>query len=56
MLQKFKDTAAIVREYEEIARTQKTNIIRIAFQQSKVFKRFKEKKEFIQMVDKFGVS
>ena len=43
-----KDTAAIIKEYEEIIRTKKTNIIRIAYQQGKWFKRFKVKEKFIQ--------
>ena len=42
--------------HEEIIQAKKANIIRIAYQQGKVFKRFKEKEKFIQMAKKISVS
>lgn len=49
-VEKSEDAAAIIREYEEIIQTNKKKIIRIAYQQCKVFKRFKEKEKFIEMM------
>ena len=42
-VEKSEDAVFIIREYENIIRTKKKNIIRIVYQQGKVFKRFKEK-------------
>lgn len=55
-VEKFEDTAAKIREYKEIIRTKKKNIIFIAYQQGKVFKRFKEKENFIQMLKRVGIN
>ena len=52
--EKYEDAAAITREFEEIVRTKKSNNFRIAYQQFRLFKRFKEKGRFIEMVKKFG--
>ena len=48
--EKLEDAAAIITKYEEIIQKKKTNIICIAYQQRKLFKIFKEKNKFIQMV------
>ena len=54
-VQKCKEATIIVEEYEDIIRTKKKNIISIAYQQRKVFRRFKEKQKFIVLVKEFKV-
>lgn len=49
-VEKFEDAAAVVREDGEIIRTKKSNIICIAYQQGKVFKKFKKNKKYIQII------
>lgn len=46
-VERFEDAAAIIREDGEIIRTKKSNIICIAYQQGKVFKKFKKNKKYI---------
>ena len=43
--------AEVIQEYENIFRTKKKGIIRIAYHQGKVFKRFKDKDKFITLVN-----
>ena len=59
-VQKPKDVAAIIKQYEDIIRTQKNfkkekHYIFIAYHQRKTFKRFKEKQKFIKFVSEFKV-
>ena len=54
IVEKF--AAAIIREFGEIFQIKKTNIIRITYQQGKVFRRFKQREKFIEMVKKFNVN
>ena len=56
IVEKFEDAAAIIREFGEIIQIKKTNIIRITYQQGKVFRRFKQREKFIEMVKKFNVN
>lgn len=56
IVEKFKDAAAIIREFGEIIQTKKTNIIRITYQQGKVFRRFKQREKFIEMIKKLNVN
>ena len=49
------DAAAVIKQYEDIIRTKKKNIISIAYHQGKVFKRFKDKEKFIKLVNEFKV-
>ena len=49
------DAAAVIKQYEDIIRTKKKNIISIAYHQGKVFKRFKDEEEFIRLVNEFKV-
>ena len=42
-VQKPKDTANLIKQYEDIIRTKKKGIINIAFHQGKVFKKSKDK-------------
>ena len=44
-----------MQEYEKIIRTNKKGIIRTAFHQGKVFKRFKDKEKFVTLVDQLGI-
>ena len=50
-----KDSAKVIQEYENIIRTKKKGIINIIFHQGKIFKRFKEKDDFIKLVTEFKV-
>ena len=42
-------------QYEDIIRTNKKNIISAAYQQGKAFRKFKEKKKFINLIKEFKV-
>ena len=53
--EKPEDAAAVVKQYKDIIRTKKKNIISIAYRQRKVFKRFKEEEKFIKLVNGFKV-
>ena len=53
-VEKREDPAIIVKEYEKNIRAKK-NIIYLAYHQSKLFKRFKEKEKFIPMLTEFKV-
>ena len=50
-----KEAADVIKQYEEIIRTEKKGIINIAFHQGKVFKQFKEKDKFITLVNQFNI-
>ena len=52
---KPEETADIIKQYEEILRTKRKGIISVAYYQGKLFKRFKEKEKFIQMVSKLKI-
>ena len=54
-VEKPEDAAAIIKQYEDIIRTKKENIISIAYHQGKVFKRFKDKERFMKLVNEFKV-
>ena len=54
-VQKPKDTANLIKQYEDIIRTKKKGIINIAFHQGKVFKKFKDKEKFITLVSQLGI-
>ena len=45
----------IIKQYEEILQTKRKGIISVACYQGKLFKRFKEKEKFIQMVGKLKI-
>ena len=47
--------AEVIQEWESIIRTEKKGIIRIAYHQGKVFKKFKDKEKFITLVNKWGI-
>ena len=47
--------AGLIQECESVIRTKKKDIIRIAYHQGKVFKKFKDKEKFITLVNKLGI-
>ena len=54
-VEKPEDAAAVIKQYEDIIRTKKKNIISITYHQGKVFKRFKDKEKFIRLINEFKV-
>ena len=54
-VEKPEDAAGIIKEYEEILCVKRKGIIAVAFYQGKIFKRFKEKEKFIEMVGKLKI-
>ena len=55
-VEKPEDAVAVIWAYKDIIRTKKKGIICIAYQQGKVFKKFKDKEKFIQLVKHFQVN
>ena len=53
--EKPEDAAAIIKQYEDIIRIKKKNIISNAYLQGKVFKRFQDKDKFTKLVNEFKV-
>ena len=49
------EAATVIKEYEDIIRTKKKDIITIGYCQGKVFKKFKGKEKFIKLVNRFNV-
>ena len=49
-VEKPKDAAEIIKQFEEIIRTKKKGIISIAYHQGKILKRFLEKEIFVRLV------
>ena len=47
--------ANIIKQYQEIVRTKRKGIIPIVYYQGKVFKRFREKEKFVQMVSSLKI-
>ena len=47
------EAADVIKQYEDLIRTKKKGSINIAFHQGKVFKRFKDKGNFIKLVTVF---
>ena len=54
-VEKPEDAANIIQQYEEILRINRKGIISVAYYQVKLFKRFKEKEKFIQMVSNLKI-
>ena len=50
------DAAAVIREFKEIIKSKKRNIVYLAYQQGKVFIKFKENEKFSEMVKQFEIS
>ena len=53
---RYEDAVTIVREYETIMKTQKQNILCLAYRQGYIFKSFKEPEKLVSMVKKLDVS
>ena len=53
--EKPEDAAAIIKQYEDVIRTKKKNIISIVYHQGKVFKRFKDEEKFVKLVNEFKI-
>ena len=47
--------ANIIKQYQEIVRTKRKGIISIVYYQGKVFKRFRDKEKFVQMVSSLKI-
>ena len=54
-VEKPEDAIHIIMEYEEILRAKKKGIIMVAYYQRKIFKRFKEKEKFQEMIGKLKI-
>ena len=54
-VQKLKETADIIKQYKEILCTKRKHIVSVAYYQGKIFKCFKEKGKFTQMVSKLKI-
>ena len=47
--------AEIIKRYEDTTKTKKKGIINVAYYQGQVFKKFKEKKKFTELVIELGI-
>ena len=47
--------AEIIKRYEDIIKTKKKGIIKVAYHQGQVFIRFKEKEKFAKLVSELGI-
>ena len=56
MIEKPEDAAAIICQCEEIIRSKQQNIVWMAQQQVKIFRKLKEREKFVQMFIEFGIS
>ena len=54
-VQKPEEAADIIKQYEEVLCTKRKGIISVAYYQGKIFKSFKEKEKFIQVVSKLKI-
>ena len=56
MIEKSEDAAAIICQCEEIIRSKQQNIVWMAQQQVKIFRKLKEREKFVKMFIEFGTS
>ena len=49
------EAAMVIQKYEYIIKTKKKRIIRIAYHQGKIFKKFKDKVKFVKLVSRLGI-
>ena len=54
-VQDLKRAAEIIKQYEDIIKTKKKGIINVAYYQGQVFKKFKEKEKFTDLVTELGI-
>ena len=52
----YEEAMIIIKEYEDIIKTSKMNIIFFAYQQGKVFRKFKENRKFKILVEQFKIT
>ena len=53
--QQLGEAEKVIKQFEDIIKTKKKEIISIAYYQGKFFKRFKEKEKFIKLVSQLGI-
>ena len=56
MVESFKMAMDIIEEYKDIIETNKKNIIFLAYQQGKKFRKFKENRKFKSLVGQFKIT
>ena len=54
-VESLEKAAEVIQECETIIWTKKKDIVRIAYHQGKVFRKFKDKETFITLVNKLGI-
>ena len=54
-VQDLKRAAEIIKQYEDIIKTKNKGIINVAYYQGQVFKKFKEKEKFTELVTELGI-
>ena len=54
-VEKPEDAVGIIKEYEKIHLEKRKDVIVVAFYQGKIFKRFKEKEKFQEMIGKLKI-
>ena len=54
-VQDLERTAKITKRYEDIIKTKNKGIINVVYHQGQVFKRFKEKDKFTELVNELGI-
>ena len=52
----YEEAMIIIKEYEDIIKTSKMNIIFFAYQQGKVFRKFKENRKLKSLVEQFEIT
>ena len=54
-IRKLEKAAEVIKRYEDIMKMKKKGIISVAYQEGKVFKKFKEKEKFVRLVSELGI-
>ena len=52
----YEEAMDIIKEYEDIIKTNKKDITSFAFQQGKVFRKFRENRKFKSLVERFKIT
>ena len=52
----YEEAVNIIKEYKDIIKTNKKNIIFFAYQQGKVFRKFKENRKFNSLIKQFKIT
>ena len=55
-MEHYEEAINIIKEYQDIIKTNKKNIIFFAYHQGKVFKRFKENGNFKNLLERFKIT